>query len=58
MDVEYISLLDEENPDDEDKAANSASGNWGAGAPVRVPRIEHNDRAALINTHASSRKGR
>ena len=58
MDVEYISLLDEENSDDEDKGADGASGNWGAGAPVRVPRSEHIDRTALINTDASSRKGK
>lgn len=58
MDVEYISLLDEENSDDEDRGADGALSNWGAGAPVRVPRSEHIDRTALINTDASSRKGK
>ncbi|PUU75055.1 hypothetical protein B9Z19DRAFT_373533 [Tuber borchii] len=60
MDVEYISLLDEGNSEDEDddKAVNFGSSHWGAGAPVRVPRSEHIDRTAMVNTDASTKKGK
>lgn len=57
MDVEYISLLDDANSDDEDDM--EAEPVWGAGAPVRVPRSAHVDRTAQVNTEASSsRKGK
>jgi DNA-directed RNA polymerase III subunit RPC4 len=55
MDVEYISLLDEEDDDDEGKAMET---DWGAGAPIRIPRREHVDRQAMVNTDASSKKGK
>ncbi|PWW72506.1 hypothetical protein C7212DRAFT_360076, partial [Tuber magnatum] len=60
MDVEYISLLDEDNSEDEDgdKAMDGGSSHWGAGAPVRVPRSEHVDRTTMVNTDASSKKGK
>jgi len=60
MDVEYISLLDEGNSEDEDgdKAMSFGSSHWGAGAPVRVPRSEHIDRTATVNTDASTKKGK
>jgi len=60
MDVEYISLLDEGNSEDEDgdKAMSFGSSHWGAGAPVRVPRSEHIDRTAMVNTDASTKKGK
>lgn len=60
MDVEYISLLDEGNSEDDDgdKAVDFGSSHWGAGAPVRVPRSEHIDRTAMVNTDASTKKGK
>ena len=51
LDVEFISLLDEES-DDEEKD------DWGTGAPIRIPRIEHVDRQGMINTESSARKGK
>ncbi|CUS15724.1 unnamed protein product [Tuber aestivum] len=60
MDVEYISFLDGDNSDDEngDKVMDGRSSHWGAGAPVRVPRSEHVDRTTVVNTDASSKKGK
>ncbi|KAG0639349.1 RNA polymerase III RPC4-domain-containing protein [Tuber brumale] len=60
MDVEFISLLDEDNSEDEDgdKVMDGGSSHWGAGAPIRVPRSEHVDRTAMVNTDASSKKGK
>ena len=52
MDVEYISLLDDEPSEDDEPAG------WGNGAPVRVPRSEHVDRQAMVNTESSNKKSK
>ncbi|KAL7266551.1 hypothetical protein RUND412_010902 [Rhizina undulata] len=56
MDVEYISLLDEKLEDEDGDKEMDRDALWGAGAPVRVERSEHVDRAAFVNTDASSKK--
>jgi hypothetical protein len=57
MDVEYISLLDDNPSEDEDGDKNMGN-EWGAGAPIRIPRSEHMDRQMLVNTDSSSKKGK
>lgn len=58
MDVEYISILDNAQSDGEDGDM-QIEPIWGAGAPIRVPRSAHVDRAAQVNTEvSSSRKSR
>ncbi|KAI5842019.1 hypothetical protein BZA05DRAFT_412775, partial [Tricharina praecox] len=59
MDVEYISLLDAASDDDEmDGEERDMTNDWGAGAPVRIPRSEHVDRQAMVNTDSSAKKGK
>jgi DNA-directed RNA polymerase III subunit RPC4 len=53
MDVEYISLLDAPSEDEGDLEPE-----WGAGAPIRIPRSEHVDRQAMVNTDSSALKGK
>jgi DNA-directed RNA polymerase III subunit RPC4 len=53
MDVEYISLLDAPSEDEGD-----LDQEWGAGAPIRIPRSEHVDRQAMVNTESSAPKGK
>lgn len=54
MDVEYISLLDD-NPSEDEEGGKDP---WGAGAPIRIPRSEHVDRQLMVNTDSSSKKGK
>lgn len=57
VDVEFISLLDEESQD-EDGDQRMDADHWGAGAPVRIPRREHVDRQAMVNTDSSTKKNK
>lgn len=57
VDVEYISLLDDEHSGGEDGDTKIGSA-WGAGVPVRIARMEHVDRQAMVNTDASTRKSK
>lgn len=58
VDVEYISLLDHSDDEGDDEGEEKENDDWGAGAPIRVPRTEHIDRQAMVNTDASVKKGK
>ncbi|KAA8912870.1 RNA polymerase III RPC4-domain-containing protein [Sphaerosporella brunnea] len=51
MDVEYIYVLDTPSDDENERDLDRE---WGAGAPIRIPRIEHVDRQAMVNTESST----
>ena len=58
MDVEYISLLDVPSADEDGDGERDITNDWGAGAPVRIPRSEHVDRQVMVNTDSSAKKGK
>ncbi|TGZ82894.1 hypothetical protein EX30DRAFT_339153 [Ascodesmis nigricans] len=58
IDVELIGFLDEESQDEDGDQKMDSNAHWGAGAPIRIPRREHVDRQAMVNTDSSTKKSK